>query len=124
MAFAGIGYGTMTAFAVLLFVQRGWHPAWLSFTAFAGALMVARVFFGSLPDRLGGACTAMIFIVIHSAGMALIWLSSSAWLAFIGAALAGFGYALVYPGSPWASTRPSSTCRSASWRRCSASSPL
>lgn len=98
MAFAGIGYGTMTAFAVLLFVQRGWQPAWLSFTAFAAALMVARVFFGPLPDRLGGARTAMIFVVIHSVGMALIWLSPFAWLAFVGAALAGFGYALVYPG--------------------------
>ncbi|WP_199499949.1 arabinose transporter [Methylovirgula sp. 4M-Z18] len=98
MAFAGIGYGTMTAFAVLLFVQRGWQPAWLSFTAFAVALMVARVFFGPLPDRLGGARTAMIFVVIHSVGMALIWSSPFAWLGFVGAALAGFGYALVYPG--------------------------
>lgn len=98
MAFAGIGYGTMTAFAVLLFVQRGWQPAWLSFTVFAAALMAARLFLGPLPDRLGGARTAMIFVVIHSSGMALIWLSPSAGLAFVGAALAGFGYALVYPG--------------------------
>ncbi|MCY0853462.1 MFS transporter [Cupriavidus sp. D39] len=98
MAFSSVGYGVMTAFAVLLFVQRGWQPAWLSFTAFAAALIVARVFFGPLPDRLGGARTAMIFIIIHSAGLALIWLSSYAWLAFIGSAMAGFGYALVYPG--------------------------
>jgi MFS family permease len=98
MAFAGLGYGTMTAFAVLLFVQRGWQPAWLSFTAFAVALMVARVLFGPLPDRLGGARTAMIFAVIYSAGMALIWFSPFAWLGFAGAGLAGFGYALIYPG--------------------------
>ncbi|MDF3887605.1 arabinose transporter [Cupriavidus basilensis] len=98
MAFSSLGYGIMTAFAVLLFVQRGWQPAWLSFTAFAASLMVARVLFGPLPDRLGGARTAMIFIVIHSAGLALIWLSSYAWLAFVGSAMAGFGYALVYPG--------------------------
>lgn len=98
MAFSSLGYGIMTAFAVLLFVQQGWQPAWLSFTAFAVALMVARVFFGPLPDRLGGARTAMIFIVIHSAGLALIWLSPCAWLAFVGSSMAGFGYALVYPG--------------------------
>ncbi len=98
MAFSSVGYGVMTAFAVLLFVQRGWQPAWLSFTAFAAALMVARVLFGPLPDRLGGARTAMIFIMIHSLGLALIWLSSEAWLAFVGSAMAGFGYALVYPG--------------------------
>jgi MFS family permease len=98
MAFSSLGYGIMTAFAVLLFVQKGWQPAWLSFTAFAAALMVARVFFGALPDRLGGARTSMIFIVIHSAGLATIWIAPYAWLAFAGAAMAGFGYALVYPG--------------------------
>lgn len=98
MAFSSVGYGITTAFAVLLFVQKDWQPAWLSFTAFAIALMVARVFFGPLPDRLGGARTAMIFIVIHSAGLALIWLAPYAWLAFAGSAMAGFGYALVYPG--------------------------
>ena len=98
MAFSSVGYGIMTAFAVLLFVQQGWQPAWLSFTAFAVALMVARMFFGALPDRLGGARSAMIFIIIHSAGLAVIGLSPYAWLAFIGSAMAGFGYALVYPG--------------------------
>jgi MFS family permease len=98
MAFASINYGTMTAFAVLLFVQRGWEPAWLSFTAFAAALVTVRGFFGSLPDRHGGARTAMIFVGIQSLGMALIWCAPFAWLAFAGAALAGFGYALVYPG--------------------------
>jgi MFS family permease len=98
MAFASVGYGILTAFGVLLFVEHGWQPAWLSFTAFAVALMTARVFFGTLPDRLGGARTAMVFVVIQSAGLALIWLSPHAWLAFVGSAMAGFGYALVYPG--------------------------
>jgi MFS family permease len=98
MAFAGLAYGVMTAFSVLLFVQRGWQPAWLPFTAFAVALMVARVFFGTLPDRLGGARSAMIFVVIQSAGIGLIWITPVAWLGFAGAAIAGFGYALVYPG--------------------------
>jgi MFS family permease len=98
MAFSSVGYGIMTAFGVLLFVEHGWQPAWLSFTAFAVALMAARVFFGRLPDSLGGALTAMLFVVIQSAGLALIWLSPYAWLAFAGSAMAGFGYAFVYPG--------------------------
>ncbi|MGN5477956.1 MFS transporter [Cupriavidus basilensis] len=36
--------------------------------------------------------------MIRSLGLALIWLSPDAWLAFVGSAMAGFGYALVYPG--------------------------
>ncbi|MCM2987615.1 hypothetical protein M3567_18940, partial [Bacillus safensis] len=87
MAFPGLGYGIMTAFSVLLFVQRGWQPAWLSFTAFAAALMVARVFFGALPDRLGGARTAVIFVALYSFGMALVWAAPVAWLAFAGTTL-------------------------------------
>ncbi|WP_237666117.1 arabinose transporter [Burkholderia sp. KCJ3K979] len=98
MAFPGLGYGIMTAFSVLLFVQRSWQPAWLSFTSFAAALMVARVFFGALPDRLGGTRTAVIFVTVYSAGMVLVWAAPAAWLAFAGTALAGFGYALIYPG--------------------------
>jgi predicted MFS family arabinose efflux permease len=98
MAFAGLAYSVMTAFSVLLFVQRGWQPAWLPFTAFAIALMVARVFYGALPDRLGGARAAMIFVIIQSTGIGLIWVAPVPWLGFAGAAIAGFGYALVYPG--------------------------
>ena len=98
MAFASLGYGTMIAFAVLHFTERGWQPAWLSFTLFALALIVARLFFGGLPDRMGGAKCAMVFVVVQSAGLALIWLAPTAFLGFAGAALTGFGYSFVYPG--------------------------
>ena len=98
MAFASLAYGTMIAFAVLHFTERGWQPAWLSFTLFALALIVARLFFGGLPDRMGGAKCAMVFVVVQSAGLALIWLAPTAFLGFAGAALTGFGYSFVYPG--------------------------
>ena len=82
MAFASLGYGTMIAFAVLHFTERGWQPAWLSFTLFALALIIARLFFGGLPDRMGGAKCAMVFVVVQSAGLALIWLAPTrlSWL--------------------------------------------
>jgi MFS family permease len=98
MAFASINYGTMATFAVLLYVQRGWEPAWLSFSAFAASLVFVRTGLGWVPDRIGGSRTAAIFVSVQSAGMALIWCAPSAWLAFAGASLAGLGYALVYPG--------------------------
>jgi predicted MFS family arabinose efflux permease len=37
-------------------------------------------------------------VFIEAAGLALIWFASNPALAAIGAALAGFGYSLVYPG--------------------------
>jgi predicted MFS family arabinose efflux permease len=37
-------------------------------------------------------------VLIEAAGLALIWLAFSPLVAAVGAALTGFGYALVYPG--------------------------
>ncbi|HKN27845.1 MAG TPA: arabinose transporter [Roseiarcus sp.] len=98
LAFTSVGFGAMTAFSVLLFVERGWEPAWLAYTAFAVAFMVPRIVLGHLADRMGGAKVALVFAIIESAGQALIWLSPWALLGFIGAAVTGFGYSLVYPG--------------------------
>jgi MFS family permease len=97
-ALSSIGMGAMMAFSSLIAIERGWSPVWLAFSAFALALVTARLFFGQLPDRLGGARVAFASVVIEAAGLALIWLAGSPALAAIGAALTGFGYALVYPG--------------------------
>lgn len=98
LAFASVGFGAMTAFVVLLFVERGWQPAWLSFTIFALAFIAARLLFGGLGDRVGGARVAFGFAVIQATGLALLWAAPWAILGFVGAALTGFGYSLVYPG--------------------------
>lgn len=97
-ALSSVGFGTMIAFSSLLSVERGWTPVWLLFTGFAVALVAARLFFGHLPDKLGGARVALISAVVEAIGLALIWLAPGLPLAALGALLTGFGYALVYPG--------------------------
>jgi MFS family permease len=87
----------MTAFAALLFSARGW-AVWPAFTAFAGALIIARTFMGHAPDRMGGARVALACLVIESAGLALLWIAPSFPIGVGGAALVGLGYSLVYPG--------------------------
>ena len=52
-AFGSVGFGAIIAFGSLLFAERGWSPVWLVFSAFAAALIVARVLCGHLPDKLG-----------------------------------------------------------------------
>ena len=98
LAFASLGYGVTIAFSTLLFVERDWQPAWLALTVFAIAFILARVFLGDLPDRIGGAKVAQGFAVLQMTGLALMALSPWAVLGFAGSALAGFGYSLVYPG--------------------------
>jgi MFS family permease len=97
-ALSSIGFGVIVSFGSLLFAENGWTPVWLPFTAYAVALVVTRLFFGHLPDRMGGAKVALVCVLIETAGLALLGLASSAIPAAIGAALVGFGYALVFPG--------------------------
>ena len=97
-ALSSVGFGTMIAFSSLLAAERGWAPVWLLFSAFAAALVAARLFLGHLPDRLGGARVALISAAIEAIGLALIWSAPSRSLAAAGALLTGLGYALVYPG--------------------------
>ena len=97
-ALASIGFGAIVTFASLLFVARDWTPVWLAFTSYAVALIAARLLFGHLPDRVGGAKVALLFVLIETAGLALMGLASSAGTAAVGAALTGLGYSLVFPG--------------------------
>jgi MFS family permease len=98
LACSGLGFGAITTFITLLFVERGWTPAWLAMSAFALAFVVARVALGHLPDRMRGATVALVSLLIEAAGQALIWLAPSSTLALAGTVLSGLGYALVYPG--------------------------
>jgi MFS family permease len=97
-ALSSIGFGTMIGFSSLLAAERAWSPVWLLFSAFAAALVAARMLLGHLPDRLGGAKVALASVLIETTGLALIWLAPSELLAAVGALLTGLGFALVYPG--------------------------
>ena len=97
LALSSVGFGVITTFAALLFSDRGWGPASVAFTAFGVAFIAARLFFGHLPDKLGGARVALICIPIEVLGQLLIWGANDVSLAAVGAALTGFGYSLVFP---------------------------
>ena len=62
------------------------------------AFIGARLFFGHLPDKIGGAKVALVCVIIEAAGQLLIWGADTAVMAYIGAALTGFGYSLAFPG--------------------------
>ncbi|MGO4175823.1 arabinose transporter [Bosea sp. TAF32] len=97
-ALSSVGYGAILAFSSLLYSDHGWQPVWLAFTAFGVALIAARLVCGHLPDKLGGARVALLFVGVQTAGLLLMGLASNGFVASAGAALAGFGYSLVYPG--------------------------
>ena len=98
LALSSVGFGAITTFIVLLFAQHGWDQAWLAFTVVSVTFMVGHLILGHLPDRIGGARIALVCVLVEAAGQALIWLAPFPTLAFLGAAVTGFGYSLVYPG--------------------------
>lgn len=98
LAFSSIGFGLITAFIALLFASKDWGNASFAFTAFGLAFIGARIFFGHLPDKLGGAVVALVCVLIEAAGQLLIWGAGSPLTAYLGAALTGFGYSLAFPG--------------------------
>lgn len=98
LMFSSFGFGVMTAFVTILFVDRGWDAPWIAFSSFALAFIAIRVVCGHLPDRYGGARIAIRFALIEAAGLALIWAAPTPSVAVLGAVLTGIGYSLVYPG--------------------------
>ena len=98
VALSSIAFGTIATFSALLFAERGWSHAWLAFTALAAAFILGRIVFGHLPDRIGGARVALVCVLVEAAGQAIIWIAHTPALVFVGAAVTGLGYSLVYPG--------------------------
>src|SRR5215216_6335654 len=86
-AFSSVGFGAILAFGSLLFVERGWKPIWLAFTAYAVSLVITRVFIGHLPDRIGGAKVALVSILVEAGGLLLIALAPNPSVAAVGAGL-------------------------------------
>jgi MFS family permease len=97
-ALASMGYCAILAFSSLFFADMHWQPVWMAFTVFGAALIATRTIAGHLPDRLGGARVAFIFVIVQVAGLLIMWLAKTTLLASLGAALSGVGYSLVYPG--------------------------
>ncbi len=98
LALSSFGFSAMLTFVFLLFAHHGWALAWLAFTLFSATFIIGRLFFGHLPDRVGGAKVALICVLVEAAGQAMIGLAPWAAFALAGAAVTGFGYSLVYPG--------------------------
>ncbi len=96
-ALSGITFGAITSFLTLYFAVSGWAHGTLAFSTFAIALIAARVLWGHLPDRFGGARVALYCLVIQAAGLAMIGLAGSGTLAMVGAAICGGGFSLVFP---------------------------
>jgi MFS family permease len=97
LTLSALGFGAIAAFSTLRFEERGWSHAALAMSAFGAAYVLARLFLGTLPDKLGGARVAMGSAAVVAMAQLGMWLSTSAAMAVGAAALTGLGFSLSFP---------------------------
>jgi predicted MFS family arabinose efflux permease len=97
LALGGVGYSALATFVTLFYASRNWSGAALCLTAFGIAFVAARLLFIRTISHFGGFPVAKVCLVVESLGVLLLWRAVSPWMALAGAALAGFGYSLVFP---------------------------
>ena len=98
LALSSLGFGAISTFIILYFTEHGWPSGWLALTVYATSFIAARMLFGHLADRIGGARVAFASTLIEATGLIIIWMAPLPGFAFAGAIITGFGYSLVYPG--------------------------
>ena len=97
LGLANVGYGTMAGFVVLLLADAGVDGGAAVFTAFATAVVLARVALARLPDALGPRATAAGAGVAEAAGLAILAVAGSLPVALAGAIVMGLGFSLLFP---------------------------
>ena len=97
LSLGSVGFGAVAAFGALLFGVRHWGNPALALSAFGGALMLSRFTLAGRIGAWGGLPVAIGSLAVEAAGLALLAGAGSATVALAGAALAGGGFALVFP---------------------------
>lgn len=97
LCLASIGYGTLTTFITLYYLNRGWSGAAYCLTVFGVCFILSRLLFISSISRLGGFTAAIACMSVETLGLVMLWLAPSTGVALIGAGLTGLGLSLVYP---------------------------
>ncbi|MBI3146122.1 MAG: MFS transporter, partial [Pseudogulbenkiania sp.] len=97
LALGSVGFGAISTFVTLFFASRHWPDAALALTLLGAFFIASRLLFAGSISRFGGFPVALASFLVEAAGLVLLGLATAPWQAFAGAALTGFGFALVFP---------------------------
>jgi MFS family permease len=97
LALGAAGFGSIATFVTLYYAVRHWPNAALSLTVFGVMFIGARLLFANMIPTYGGFRVAIASFSCECAGLVLLWLAPVPHVALVGAALTGFGFALIFP---------------------------
>ncbi|WP_233847503.1 MFS transporter [Paraburkholderia sp. HD33-4] len=97
LALGSAGFGSIATFITLFYAARHWPNAALSLTLFGTLFIGARLLFANTIKTYGGFRVAIASFSFECAGLLMLWLAPEPHIALAGAALTGFGFALVFP---------------------------
>jgi MFS family permease len=97
VAMAAVGYAAVATFIVLHLEARGVGHGATVFAVFAAMIVLARLFAGDLPDRVGGAPVAIGATLGEAVGLVLIALAHSLPVALLGGMAMGAAFSLLNP---------------------------
>ncbi|RFU45931.1 MFS transporter [Paraburkholderia sp. DHOC27] len=97
LALGSAGFGSIATFITLFYAARHWPNAALSLTVFGTLFIGARLLFANTIKTYGGFRVAIASFCFECVGLLMLWLSPEPHVALAGAALTGFGFALVFP---------------------------
>jgi MFS family permease len=92
-----IGYAALAGFVVLHLEDLGIGHGAEVFTSFAIAVVIGRVAGAWIPDRIGGARTAIAAAAMEAIGLVVVGASQTLGVALAGAVFAGIGFSLLFP---------------------------
>ncbi|MCC8401281.1 MFS transporter [Paraburkholderia sp. MMS20-SJTN17] len=97
LALGSAGFGSIATFITLFYAAKHWPNAALSLTLFGTLFIGARLLFANTIKTYGGFRVAIASFSFECAGLLMLWLAPVPHIALAGAALTGFGFALVFP---------------------------
>jgi MFS family permease len=97
IALASMGYAAIATFIVLHLEARGIGHGATIFAAFAAMLVLTRLVFGHLPDRVGAAPVAIVATLGEAVGLVLIAVAETLPVALLGGLVMGAAFSLLNP---------------------------
>jgi MFS family permease len=97
LALSGMGFGVIATFITLYFAQLNWTGAALSLTIYGFSFVIIRIAFNGLITRVGGFPVTIVSCAVEVVGLAFIAFGHTHALVYLGCALVGVGFSLVFP---------------------------